>query len=480
MIEEGDHLVVASNRGPVSWRKDASGGLIPRRGSGGLVTAVGAALQEEPGTWVSVALSAEDREIAARHLHKPFTVETDGASFRLRLLDVGMRYEPYYNNVANRMLWFTLHGVWAEPFQPRGLNWRAPWQDAYINVNHRVADAVAEAAEDGAEVYLQDYHLTVAPQRVRERLPHAPILHYLHTPWPEPSYLRHLPDPISSQILTSLLAADVVAFSSPTWAQAFRSCAAAQLGATIDGDTVRYAGRRTVVQDFVLGVDEGDLHQTLGAPATQAAVQKLDEEARGRQMIVRVDRTDLSKNILRGLLAYELLLQTHPEHHGRVWHYAHLNPSRQSVVEYRDYLDACLTAADRIRERFGPDSLRVFLGDDYPTAVAALSRCDVLLTNPVMDGTNLVAKEGAVLTQRDAVLVLSREAGAADVMGQGALLINPYDVEEQAAALHRALTMPADERSTRAEHNRQGARIGAPSEWFNAQREVLRTTVARR
>jgi trehalose 6-phosphate synthase len=470
-------LVVASNRGPVSWRRTEDGELQPSRGFGGLVTALGGALQDEPGTWVSVALSDDDRAVAAGHAGAPFSVTTGGATYRLQLIDAGDHYPGYYNEVANRLLWFTVHGLWGEPYEPSGRGWRDAWDD-YRTVNDTVADAVIAA--DGAEIHLQDYHLCTAGARVREALPHAAILQYLHTPWCPPEYLRHLPDAVARAVLEGLLAADVVALSSPAWTDAFRRCAAQVLGARIDGDDVVHGGRRTRVADFVLGVDEADLESSATSADVVAAGERIDAERDGRAMVLRVDRTDLSKNILRGLLAYELLLERQPEHRGAVWHYAHLNPSRQGVAEYRSYVERCVEAAERIQQRFGPDCLTVFLGDDYPRAVAAQQRCDVLIANPVTDGTNLVAKEGPILSTRDAVLVLSPGAGAADVMAEGALMVNPYDVEAQADALHTALTMDAAERARRATLLRDAARRSGPAEWFAAQREVLRATVADR
>lgn len=473
-------MIVASNRGPVSWHRDDGGALVPRRGFGGLVTALGGALQESTGTWVSVALSEADRAVAAGHQGKPFEVDLQGSAYRLCMLDVGERYDAYYNEVANRLLWFTVHQLWGEPYEPAGTGWRGPWEDAYLPVNEEIARAIVDAAGGDEEIHLHDYHLAAVAPFVRRALPDAPILHYIHTPWPGPGYLGRLPDPVARGIVEGLLAADVVAFSAPAWARSFRRCAEALLGATIDGDAVRYGGRRCVVADFVLGVDERDLAASAASEEVAEASRDLEARLGDRALVLRVDRTDLSKNILRGLEAYELLLDRHPEHRGRVWHYAHLNPSRQGVAEYREYLAACLAKADRIRERFGEDALDVFVGDDYPMAVAALRRADVLLTNPVVDGTNLVAKEGPTLSTRDLVVVLSRHAGAADVLDEGALLVNPYDVEAQADALQRALTMPAAERRTRAEALRRAARVGAPDEWFHAQRQVLRATIARR
>jgi trehalose 6-phosphate synthase len=470
-------MVVASNRGPVSWSRDDDGELVAKRGFGGLVTALGGALQDEPGTWVSVALSEDDREVAAAHAGKPFDVAAGDASYQLRLVDAADHYDAYYNEVSNRLLWFTVHQLWGEPYEPSGVGWPGAWED-YRAVNTAVAKEVVAA--DGTAIYLQDYHLTLAAPLVREALPDAGILQYLHTPWCHPEYLRRLPDAVAQEVMGGLLAADVVAFSSPAWCDAFRRCAAAVCGARIDGADVVHGDGRTHVAAFVLGVDQDDLDASAASDEVRRAGRELDEELGGRALLLRVDRTDLSKNILRGLAAYELLLDRHPEHRGRVWHYAHLNPSRQSVPEYKAYLDACHNAADRIRERFGEDCLTLFVGDDYPRAVAAQQRSDVLIANPVMDGTNLVAKEGPVLNSVNGVLLLSPTAGAADVLDQGALMVNPYDVEAQAQALHHALTMPPDERASRATTLREAALRGSPAEWFAAQRDVLREVVAAR
>jgi trehalose 6-phosphate synthase len=476
----GDGLIVASNRGPVRWQPGEGGELRARRGFGGLVTALGGALQHESGTWISVALSADDAAVAAEHGGAPFDVSVDGSRYRLRLLDAGERFDAYYNEVSNKLLWFTLHGLWNEPYEPSGLGWSTAWEEGYLPVNDAVAAAVVEEAAGGGEVFLQDYHLCTAGSRVREALGDVPILHYLHTPWVGPGELRRLPDRVTSGVLRGLLAADVVALSSPMWCRAFRRCAEDFLDARIEGDTVVYRGHRTLVQDFVLGVDPDDLARSAASERALRAGEALDARAGGRRIVLRVDRTDLSKNILRGLRAFELLLERHPEHRGSVWHYANLNPSRQGVPEYREYLDACREAAERIARRFGEEAVALEVADDYPGVIAALQRYDVLLTNPVIDGTNLVAKEGPLLNDRDGVLVLSRAAGAATVLGDGPLYINPYDVEETAEALHDALRMDAHERARRARVLRSAARRGAPADWFEVQRAMLRAAVARR
>lgn len=477
-----DGLVVASNRGPVRWHVTDDGRREARKGAGGLVTALAGALAEEPGQWVSVALDEHDRDVAAQHQGKSFSVTLAGAATDVRLVDVGDRFPGYYDEVSNRWLWFTLHDLWGAPYEPAGVGWPEPWYDAYLPVNHRMGEAVAEAVGDvgdGAEVMLQDYHLCAAGRTVRDARPGAALLHYIHTPWPTPRMMGRLPDPVVTGVLDGLLANDVVAFSSPEWAERFRETARAYAGAARDGDALVVGGRRVVVADFVLGVDADSLARRADADDVRAAGAALEEQRGDRAMLVRADRTDLSKNILRGLLAYERLLEARPEWRERVWHYANLNASRQGVPEYRAYLQACREVAERIVERFGPATLTFSVGDDYPGVLAALQRYDVLLTNPVIDGTNLVAKEGPTLNERDGALVLSRNAGACDVLGEAAVTVNPYDVEATAEALHTALSMERGERAERAERLRRGARVGAPSEWLAAQRAVLRQAAGR-
>jgi len=469
-------LIVASNRGPISWERDEDE-LRAERGAGGLVTALGEAMAGGDNTWVSLALDDVDREVAEQHGNEAFETETDRGTYRLRLVDVGDRLDPHYNVVSNRLLWFTLHQLWGAPYEPSGADWSDAWFHGYTSVNETVGQAVIAEADDDSEIHLQDYHLLTAGRTIRAALPNAALLHYVHTPWVGPEYLRMLPDRIVDGILRGLLASDMVAFSSPEWAAAFRRCAVDVLGATVQGETVTLADTETVVADFVLGVDADALEAATDIAAVAEAGERLDDQQAGRRLVLRADRTDLSKNILRGLVAFEQLLERHPEHRARVWHMALLNPSRQDVPEYVAYLEACQKAADRIHERFGEDVLEFAVGGDYPRLLAAFQRYDVLLTNPVIDGTNLVAKEGVVLNRNNGAVVLSRSAGATHVMGDDALLVNPYDVESQVEALQVALTMDADERAQRAKGLREAAVRGRPTEWFAAQRARLASIV---
>lgn len=471
-------LIVASNRGPVSWHRGDDGRWQPTRGAGGLIVALGGALQSQPGTWVSVALEEGDREMSAAHDGEAFEADTGNGRFTLRLVDAGEAYDAYYNRVANRLLWFTLHQLWGEPYTPTGEGWAEDF-DAYLAVNRRVAEAViAEAGDEpNPEIHLQDYHLLTAASHIRAALPDAKILLYIHTPWVDPTYFRRLPDPMIAAIMDGLGACDVVGVSAREWAEGLRRCMVQLGGATKgertpEGTWVRTERAPTLVSRFTLGIDADSLAAVAASEEARAEREALAEEIGDRRLILRADRTDLSKNILRGMVAFDLLLRRRPELVDTVHLRALLNPSRQGVPEYRDYLSRCEEMAAEIRQRHGEAVLEIDTSQNFPRVVAALQSYDVLLVNPVIDGTNLVAKEGPALNDRDGVLVLSRFAGAADTMTD-ALMINPFDVEQTVAALEEALAMPADERHRRAEALRVAASAGSPGDWLAAQRHAL-------
>lgn len=467
-------MIVASNRGPVSWTRAADGSWRPRRGAGGLIVALGGALQERPGVWVSVALDDNDRELAAAHDGTSFEAHTDGGDFTLRVVDAGGRYDRYYNEVANRMLWFTLHQLWADPYEPAGLGWSEPFED-YLAVNTQVAETViAEAAGGDAEIHLQDYHLLTAAPTVRRALPDARITLYVHTPWVHPTYFRRLPDPVITAIVEGLSACDLVGISAPEWAENLRACLTDLGAGTADGDRVRTATGNPLVRDFVLGIDQAGLARVAGSDEARRERTKLAAQAGDRRLFARADRTDLSKNILRGMQAFDLMLDAHPDLADQVHFRMLLNTSRQGVSEYQEYLRRCLDEARRIRDKWGEEVLTADVDDNFAAVVALLQSYDVLVTNPVIDGTNLVAKEGPALNERDGVLVLSRTAGAATVMEE-ALLVNPFDVEQQAEVLFQALTMPTSERAGRAAALKASAAEGSPAEWLAAQQAALAT-----
>jgi trehalose 6-phosphate synthase len=473
-------LIVASNRGPVSYSFADDGSLTARRGGGGMVSGLVSGLAsvaaDGGALWLCAALSEADREAARQPAPSP------PGELPVRMLDIpeGV-YQQAYNGIANSVLWFLHHLLFDTPNQPQfGGAFRADWE-AYARYNEAFADALAQDCAPGARVLVQDYHLALVPRLLRDRRPDARIAHFEHTPWAPPDYYQLLPDDVAVAILDWMLGADHAGFLAERWSGAFLDCCETVLGARVTrrgagAGEVSYRGRVTGVGVHPLGVDAEELRARGRQDDVRQRARALAEVARGRQLIVRVDRTELSKNIVRGFAAYRELLAAHPEWHGRVTHLAFAYPSRSDLAEYRAYTARVDELAAEINAEFGTgdwDPLILEVRDDYPRSLAACGLADVLLVNPIRDGMNLVAEEGPILSERGCALVLSRQAGAAELIGEAALLVNPYDVSATADALHAGLIMPAAERQKRSAIVAGAAAARAPRRWLAEQVEAL-------
>ncbi|HEY7484512.1 MAG TPA: trehalose-6-phosphate synthase [Streptosporangiaceae bacterium] len=476
----GTQILVASNRGPVSFALADDGALTMRRGGGGLVSGLASVASEADVIWVCAALGDADRAATRQAPDGRLDLaghDTDGAA--VRMLDIpSATFHRAYNSVANSTLWFVHHLLYDTPNKPHfDAKSRRDWQ-SYEAYNAAFADALARDAAPGAKAAIQDYHLTLAPRMLRDRRPDLKIAHFSHTPWAPPEYYRLLPDDIGVEVLEGVLGADHVGFLAERWADSFLDCCDSILGAKIDriSRTVSYAGRFTRVGIHALGIDGVTLRERAAQPDVAARAEALRERVGNRQLIVRIDRTELSKNIVRGLAAYRELLTKHPEWHERIVHLAFAYPSRHDLPEYREYTAAVQREAAAIADEFGNGSwepLILQVNDDYPRSLAAFGLADVLLVNPIRDGMNLVAKEGPVLSAQGLALVLSREAGAVAELGEDAIVVNPYDVSQTAEALHQALLMPRGERVDRTERLARAATALPPQQWFADQLVAL-------
>ena len=436
-------LLVVSNRGPVGYDRDAAGERIVRRGAGGLVTALRGLLAHHDVTWIASATTAEERVLAAAGPLEE--VARDGSSYRLRFVEHDpVAYDLFYNVVANPALWFVQHGLWDLKLDP-GADLLPAWEQGYVPVNAGFASAVAEELErvPDAAVFFHDYHLYVAPLLLRARCPEALTMHFIHIPWVAPDAWRVLPEPIVKAVHAGLCANDVVGFHTERWRSAFLDCVGEVLGPDAVGETI--------VTAHPISVDVAEFDELRSSEPVLDAEREL-LASRPEYLILRVDRTDPSKNTVRGLEAYGLLLERRPDLHGRVELHALLDPSRQSIPEYAAELERIERAAAAIELRFGrPDwqPLHLRVADDFAGSVAAYKQFDVLLVNAIMDGLNLVAKEAPFVNERDGVLVLSRQTGAFDELGPFAVPVDPFDVEGQADALELALELAPAERHRR-------------------------------
>jgi trehalose 6-phosphate synthase len=447
-------VVIASNRGPLSFRRDGEDRLVAKRGAGGLVSGLRPLAAGTGATWVSAALSPGDREAAAQGV-------VEAEDFRVRLLAIDDEtYRLAYDVVSNQALWFVHHGLYDLPREPAfGRGFREAWL-AYRAVNDAFGDEIAALAPPNAVVLVQDFHLALLGRGLAERRPDVAAVHFSHTPFATPSWLNVLPGHVAEELLSGLAAHTACGFHTRRWADDFLACCRSLLALT----------PTTFVSP--LPTDAEDVGRAAASPESDAALAEIDEVVGDRMVIARVDRIELSKNLLRGFLAFDELLDQHPEWRERVVFLASVYPSRTGVEAYLRYQDEVEALVARINERWATGGWTPIVydtRDDYPRSVAVLRRADVMLINPIRDGLNLVAKEGAIVNERDAVLCLSPEAGVWSELGEAAIEVRPFDVAGTADALDAALRLPAGERQVRADALRRLAVAHTPAGWLADQ-----------
>ena len=453
-------LIVVANRGPVTFEGTDDDSVNMKRGTGGLVTALIGLARHANVSWIACARTEADAvwdkgvvplSNSQGHMQVHFLTPDSDA------------YEGYYNVIANPLLWFLQHSMWDVPRAPiiDRQTWQA-WETGYQVINRLFADAVVEqvrAAPRPVLVMLQDYHLYLVARKVRQQLRQRRKLtlqHFIHIPWPGPDYWRILPGTMRQAILDSLCAVDLLGFQTREDAlNLLRTCEAYLPSAHVNykRGNIWYRNRTTYVRDFPISIDVAALNRLAASDEVAQHRKELQGIIGRRRLILRIDRIEPSKNIVRGFQAFEEMLEIYPKHRGHVKFLALLVPSRLDVNEYQNYLDELMAAAGRINARFGDsrwEPVRILVGENYPRAIAALQCYDVLLVNAIADGMNLVAKEGPIVNQRDGVLILSERTGARQQLEPGAIVIAPCDVYATAQALHQGLTLSPKKRREKA------------------------------
>jgi trehalose 6-phosphate synthase len=477
-------LIVASNRGPVTFVYEGGKKFSSRRGSGGVVTAVSSIARERQPVWIACAMTEGDRRRAALANEQGETLIVPpgpNPEFRLRfVVPDNETYNKYYNEISNPLLWFLQHYLWDTPRSPdiTGETHDA-WNTGYSVVNQMFSDEIIAALDEfdpAPMIMLQDYHLYLVAGLIREKRPDAIIQQFVHIPWPDPDYWRLLPLSIRRAICEGMLGNDIIGFQTREHARSFLyTCEAYVPDAVVDyaGRGVLWDGRRIEVRSYPISID---------VEAVRRAAYSTEARSHDRYLpnylneftVLRVDRAEPSKNIVRGFQAFDRMLEMHPEFLGRVNFLAILVPSRLDVMEYQEYLDNVSSIVGRINAKYANvetswQPIHVLMGENYPRALAAMKWYDVLLVNTIIDGMNLVAKEGCLLNERNGVLILSEGAGAANQLGEDALMIAPADVEGTAKAIYQALTMPLAERRRHAENLRRSVESDDVAKWFREQ-----------
>ena len=453
--------VLVSNRGPLAFHFE-DGRPVAGEVAGGLAGSLRPMVAGSGATWVACTMTDADRAAAEAGL-----MTDDG--LRIELVDPEPAvYNLSYNAVSNAMLWFCHHHLFDAARRPRpDRRWKEAW-DAYRELNQLFAQRVAKIAPEGGRVLVQDYHLALMGSELATLRPDLRTVHFTHTPFADPSVLRMLPTAVASELLEAMAGFGSCGFHTSRWADAYT---AGQTSLGRDG-----SGRARPLRTFVspLTTDPDRLRASVADPAVSAALTRIEDQIGGadRQVIVRVDRLELSKNLLRGFWAFDELLEQQPHRRERVVHVALAYPTRQGLPEYLAYQNEVESTVERINQRWatpGWTPIVLEVEDDYMRSLAALSRYDVLLVNPVRDGLNLVAKEGPLINTRNGVVALSREAGAFDELAPAVLEVNPFEVSGTAAVLARALDMPADERAARSGELRRLILARRPTDWLDDQ-----------
>jgi trehalose 6-phosphate synthase/phosphatase len=436
-------LIIVSNRLPITVRVER-GLPVLEPSSGGLVTGLIRHHQSSESLWVGYpgetgGLSDEtwaelERDLEAQRI----------APVRIRREE----FRAFYDGFANGVIWPVFHYLTGRlPLRGGGGEW-----DAYEEVNRKFADHVAAHYQEGDLIWIHDYQLIRVPLLLRQRLPEARIGFFLHIPFPAHEVFRTLPG--RRKLLQGLLGADLIGFHTSAYLRYFAVAVTQLLGYRVDVDRVAVEGRDLKLGVFPMGIDAAHYAALGEAPESLAKADEFKGDG-GVRLLASIDRLDYTKGVSRRLIAYEQLLIRHPELRGKVRMVMVAVPSRERVGAYRGFRSTVNRLVGRINGQFATPSwlpVHYLYRPLTPAQLGGLYRAaDVMLVTPLRDGMNLVAKEFvATRTDGDGVLVLSEFAGAASEL-DGALMVNPYDVDAAAGVFHDALTMAPEERRRRME-----------------------------
>ncbi len=475
-------LIIVSNRGPAQFELDEQGRRTVQRGGGGLVTALSGLVSHRDALWIASAMTDEDVAVSEESDSGLVEISIGGISYRVCLIESDpAAYERFYNVIANPILWFIQHYLWdlsnAPDIRQEELD---AWDYGYQTVNRDIAGGVLQQIESSERplVMLHDYHLYTAPGLIRAERPDAFLHFFVHIPWSQPDSWRILPGRIREAIYRGMLANDIIGFHTSAYCRNFLRCCDELMEVDVDfrGSRVTHPGGETLVRAYPLSIDAERLERAASSEEVAAAEREVLERRR-KYLIIRVDRADLSKNVLRGFTAFDTFLQQHPEFREEVTFIAHLQPSRQDVPEYAEYLERIEALVAVVNHRHGttdwmPIDLKIY--ENFPEAVARYKHFDLLMVNSIFDGMNLVAKEAPAVNTRNGVLMLSENTGSHEELADCALSVNPFDVQEQADTIYRALTMDPEEKRLRAERLKEIIHSRNPGDWVDEQLDDIR------
>lgn len=473
------NIIIASNRGPIKNIEDEQGNVVQEKGSGGLITGLSGALKYIDATWISCAQTPQDVEFDEGYA----TLIGSDKDIHIKFINPDpSTYDDYYNVIANPLIWFLQHSMWNVPSEPviDHKTWQA-WHKGYLEVNQQFADEITKLINKSNRktlIMLQDYHLYMTAEHIREKSAKTnqpTISHFIHIPWPGPEYWQILPPTMRQKILESLLGVDLLGFQTDEDSLNFIRTIEFQIpkaSVSFEHRRIWYKNHATYIREFPISIDVESIKDLAHDHEVLENKEKFQETISGKKLILRVDRIDPSKNIVRGFQAFQELLILHPEYKEKVIFLAILVPSRRGIEEYQDYLDKIMAITGQINADFGTkdwEPVRILVGEDYKRALAAMQLYDVLLVNAIADGMNLVAKEGPTINDKNGVLVLSERAGASLELKPGSTIISPCDIYATAKAIHQGLQMDEEEKANRAKALKWIVEQNDIYKWFSNQ-----------
>ncbi len=469
-------LILASNRGPIEYYLTGDGQLRSRRGSGGVVTAFSSLSKYVELNWIASAMGEGDRQAAQKAQGGRFKTPSAADNLHLHfVVNPRNMYHKYYSVICNPLLWFLQHYMWSSSRTPNiDKTVHDAWESGYVPVNQAFAQAVVDDARETElppVVMLNDYHLYLASAYIRSQMPDLVIQHFIHIPWPSPCYWQLLPNYMRQAIFSSLCTTDIVGLQTERDVRSFLQCCESFMGeAKVDyrQRTIQIGEHIVRVKAYPVSVDVAGLKKLVPSAVVKEYEQRL-RPLYGEQTIVRVDRLEPSKNIIRGFRAFDTLLECHPEFREKLKFIAFLVPTRTHLRPYQRYMQEVIQLIETINSKYGTEEwhpIDYFYENNYLQAIAGMCLYDVLLVNPVIDGMNLVAKEGPTVNKRDGVLILSETVGAHEQLGQDALAVAPADLEGTTQALYMALTMPAEEKKKRAAALKKSIEVEDVTNWL--------------
>ncbi len=482
-------IIVASNRGPVLFKRDADGNIELIRGKGGIVGSMIPFLEKSHGTWFSSAIGEYDQYMNDKYDSKvPIPLEDPGYYVRLIKTEDDI-FNRFNGKFANPLLWFIHHSMWNPPYSPCADDELHQAWDSYQHVNAKFAEAIGDAVSTSEKipiVMLQDYHIYLTPKIIREQHPDVLMSQFVHIPFPPPEIFQQLPNHMQTEILDSVLTNDVLGFHIPRYTNNFFQTIKQILPeASVDDITgdILYKGHVCHVRTYPISVDVKTLQAHAQSPDVIVKNAEVDEIIGDCKLIYRTDRADLSKNIIRGFQAYDMFLDKYPQWKEKVKFVATLMPTRQDIKIYREYTDNIKDIVKEINEKHAtPDwePIKYICRGDYDLVIALLKRYDVLMVNPILDGMNIVAKEGSVVNENNGVLILSTGAGCYEELKEGAICINPFDLRQTAESIDTALLMDNETKSTLLKEAKAAVGRNDLNKWVSDQLKDIKTVMYER